>query len=116
MQYDLTLFRVGQYSHNIQATIREQQTTKFMALRHAHSVDQISKTALEGMKTRFPRLFEEEGCERWYSKAYGAEISVVKPVAEIEGIKSGFSRASRPNGFDAPSWDFGEDEDYEIFG
>lgn len=106
---------MGQYSEDVQAALREQQTPEFMALRHAHSVDQISKTTLEGMKKSFPELFKD-GRERWYSKGYGAEISVVKPVAEIEGIKSGFSRASRPNGFDKPSWDFGEDKEYEITG
>jgi hypothetical protein len=49
--------------------------------------------------------------EEWYSDAYKANVAVVSPVVQIDGVKLGFARASRPNGTDKPTWDFGCDKD-----
>ncbi|KAL5334488.1 CoA-transferase family III domain-containing protein [Aspergillus crustosus] len=112
MHYDLLLFAVGQYSDDVQEALRASQPAEFFKLRHCDSVDRISSTVLKGMKERFPHLYqshkaagEDALTERWYSKAYGAEIEVVRPIAEIDGVDNSFGRASRPNGSDRASWD-----------
>ncbi|KAL4874759.1 CoA-transferase family III domain-containing protein [Aspergillus karnatakaensis] len=111
MHYDLLLFAVGQYEPEIQEQLRKSQPEEFFKLRHCDSVDRISSTVLKGMKERFPHLYrgpQEAGAEalteKWYSKAYGAEIEVVRPVVEIDGVDNSFVRASRPNGSDGASW------------
>ncbi|KAL4911026.1 hypothetical protein BDW74DRAFT_142295 [Aspergillus multicolor] len=114
MHYDLLLFAVGQYDQAVQEALRAEQPKEFFALRHCDSVDRISSTVLKGMKERFPHLYlppganaqgEEVLTEKWYSKAYGADIEVVTPIAQIDGVDNSFDRASRPNGADRPSWE-----------
>ena len=115
LQYDLLLFKSGRYSSAIEQELREVAGEEFLSLRHSHSVDQISGTALRRFRKLFPELFNEQRiCETWYSNAYGANLTAVKPVVEIEGIDISFRRASRPNGADAPTWDFGRELDYRI--
>ncbi|KAL2870929.1 CAIB/BAIF family enzyme [Aspergillus lucknowensis] len=124
MHYDLLLFAVGKYPDTVQEAMRAAQPPEFFNLRHCDSVDRISSTVLGIMKKRFPHLYrppdsldEAEGLtERWYSKAYDAEIEVVRPIAEIDGVDNSFSRASRPNGWDRPCWeDFdGEEGDRRL--
>ena len=117
LQYDLLLFRVGQYSESVQKQLRAGVNDDFLALRHNHSVDQISGTALLMLQKKYPELFDKEKfCETWYSRAYGADVSAIKPVVEIDGVDIGFARGSRPNGSDAPSWSFGNDGDYKKSG
>jgi hypothetical protein len=58
-----------------------------------------------------PELFQNSNFETWYSKGYGANVRVVKPVVDISGIGIGFQRGSRPNGTDEASWDFSNDSD-----
>ncbi|KAL2814480.1 CoA-transferase family III domain-containing protein [Aspergillus granulosus] len=113
MHYDLLLFAVGKYPEAVQEAMRAAQPPEFFKLRHCDSVDRISSTVLKGMQKRFPHLYrapgegdaEEALTEKWYSKAYGEEIEVVKPIAEIDGVDNSFERASRPNGSDRPSWE-----------
>ncbi|KAH8587900.1 CAIB/BAIF family protein [Bisporella sp. PMI_857] len=115
MHYDLFLFRMGQYSDIIQAQLRHRQWKAFFELRHNHSVDQVSGTVMKQMRLQYPWLFDPERYrERWESKQWKAEVSVVKPVAEIEGLKVEFRRASRPNGSDKPEWIFPDDEDTRL--
>lgn len=112
LQYDLLLFTAGQYSSEIQERQRRNLSQEFLALRHNHSVDQISKTTLTMMRKQFPELFDKNKyCETWYSEKYGEYVCAVKPVVEIEGVEIGFQRGSRPNGSDAPTWDFGKGGD-----
>ncbi|KAL4929878.1 CAIB/BAIF family enzyme [Aspergillus undulatus] len=119
MHYDLLLFAVGQYERSVQNSLRAAQNKEFFALRHCDSVDRISSTVLRGMQVRFPHLYlgpdrarergEEALTEKWWSEKYNAVIEVVRPIVEIEGVDSGFSRASRPNGSDEASWEgFGD--------
>ncbi|KAL4955348.1 CoA-transferase family III domain-containing protein [Aspergillus filifer] len=115
MHYDLLLFAVGQYTPEIQAQLRDSQNEEFFSLRHCDSVDRISSTVLRGMQSRFPHLYlgpneaqeagEEALTEKWESEAYGGVIEVVRHIVSIQGVESGFSRASRPNGFDVASWE-----------
>lgn len=115
MHYDLLLFAVGQYPAEVQEKLRKELSPEFLALRHHDSVDRISATTLRMLRGRLPDLFIEDSSsssspytERWFSERYGEEIEVVKPVAQIEGVDTGFVRASRPNGSDRASWeDFG---------
>ncbi|KAL4940767.1 hypothetical protein BDV06DRAFT_230120 [Aspergillus oleicola] len=115
MHYDLLLFAVGQYTPEVQESLRASQNEDFFKLRHCDSVDRISSTVLRGMQARFPHLYlgpseareagEEALTERWESEAYKAVIEVVRPIVQIEGVESGFVRASRPNGYDEASWE-----------
>ncbi|GCB22125.1 succinyl-CoA--L-malate CoA-transferase beta subunit [Aspergillus awamori] len=119
MHYDLLLFAVGQYSEAMQEKMRAAQPAEFFKLRHCDSVDRISSTVLKIMQARFPHLYrtpEEAGAEalteKWFSKGYNADIEIVRPIAEIEGVDNSFIRSSRPNGTDAASWeDFEKDVD-----
>ncbi|KAG0649197.1 Succinyl-L-malate -transferase beta subunit [Hyphodiscus hymeniophilus] len=114
LQYDLLLFTAGQYSPAVQDQLRKTLTPEFLALKHSHSVDQISKTALAMMRKEFPALFDKSKyCETWFSERYGEDVCAVKPVVEIEGVEIGWVRGSRPNGSDAPSWDFGKGGDFK---
>ncbi|KAJ5889233.1 CoA-transferase family III [Penicillium tannophilum] len=121
MHYDLLLFAVGQYSDEVQEKLRAAQPEEFFQLRHCDSVDRISSTVLKGMQKRFPHLYldpgvESEGrhplTESWFSKAYGTDIEVVKPITVVQGVDNQFIRASRPNGSDRATWeDFGIEEE-----
>ncbi|PLB35682.1 CAIB/BAIF family enzyme [Aspergillus candidus] len=115
MHYDLLLFAVGTYPAAVQEVMRAAQPAEFFGLRHCDSVDRISSTVLRGMQKRFPHLYETDVLtERWYSKAYDAEIEVVRPIAEIEGVDNQFVRGSRPNGVDEASWRFDGGEDCRL--
>ncbi|KEY64155.1 hypothetical protein S7711_03449 [Stachybotrys chartarum IBT 7711] len=113
LQYDLLLFRVGLLPDEVQAQLREQAGKDFLALRHAHSVDQISGTALRQMRKNFDDFVDNpKYLDHWLAAKYNNKVSVVKPVAEIDGLDVSFKRATRPNGQDRPSWDFGQDDDH----
>lgn len=113
LHYDLLLFRAGMYSSQIQDELIELAGEEFLKLRHSNSVDQISRTALQSMKRAFPELFSRGDLfDSWYSASYKADVVSVCPVVDIDGIKTGFQRASRPNGSDAAIWDFGADADF----
>ena len=113
LQYDLLLFKVGQYSSEVQAQLLQHVTPEFLSLRHNNSVDQIGAITLKMMQKQYPELFDKDKFhETWYSKKYGEDVSAVKPVVSIEGVEIGFQRGSRPNGSDAPTWNFGKDGDF----
>ena len=115
LQYDLLLFQAGLYTENVQEMLRSTMEPEFLALRHAHSVDQISGAALYGMRKHFPELFSHTRIfQKWYSEKYSAEIVAVRPVVELQGAVVEFQRASRPNGSDKASWDFRGDADKVI--
>lgn len=117
MHYDILLFAAGKYSPAVQEKMRAALPPEFFKLRHCDSVDRISSTVLKIMQTRFPHLYVSPDVagsnaltEKWNSEAYKADIEVVSPVAEIDGVENKFVRASRPNGTDRPRWeDFGVD-------
>jgi hypothetical protein len=111
LQYDLLLFKVGLYPENVQRQLREQAGQDFLALRHSNSVDQISATVLNHFRKDTPDFWDTPDLfEKRFSAAYKAKVSVVRPVAQIEGLDIGFKRSSRPNGSDLPSWDFQDEE------
>ncbi|KAL0941532.1 CoA-transferase family III [Colletotrichum truncatum] len=117
LQYDLLLSKVGRYPENVGRELLNLAGEEFLSLRHSHSVDQISGTALQAMKRYAPELFEFPGIrEKWYANGYQTEIEVVTPVVDIEGVNIGFQRASRPNGTDQATWDFDQEDDYLVNG
>lgn len=112
LQYDLLLFRAGLLPDDVQQQLRDMAGPEFLALRHAHSVDQISGVALRQMRRNFPDFVDHPRyLDHWYSAGYGRDVAAVLPVVEIEGLEISFRRASRPNGADEASWDFSEGED-----
>lgn len=121
MHYDLLLFAAGQYPAEVQEQLRAAQPPEFFKLRHCDSVDRISSTVLKAMQERFPHLYVPAGAksedgrqglrEKWFSRAYNAEVEVVRPVAVVEGVENRFVRASRPNGSDRAVW-----EDFRVDG
>ncbi|TLD14870.1 hypothetical protein PspLS_10823 [Pyricularia sp. CBS 133598] len=76
-------------------------------IRHSHSVDQVSGSALQMMRRHHPDFFAQLPgmMETWHSSGFGADVVVVQPVAQIEGVELAYSRGSRPNGSDDPDWD-----------
>jgi hypothetical protein len=113
LHYDLLLFKVGQYEESVRSTLQAGLSKEFLTIRHSHSVDDISRTTLLMLRQKFPDLFDKEiFYDTWYSKAYGADVRVVKPVVQIEGVHLGFKRGSRPNGSDQPSWLFEDGGDF----
>ncbi len=114
LHYDLLLFKVGTLPTQVQQQLRDAVVgPEVRALRHAHSVDQISGATLRQMRAAFPEFVDNpKYLDRWWSAAYGADVAAVKPVVEIDGLDISFQRASRPNGSDAPTWDFGVEQDY----
>ncbi|KAJ5772593.1 CoA-transferase family III [Penicillium odoratum] len=123
MHYDLLLFAVGQYSADVQEKLRAAQPAEFFQLRHCDSVDRISSTVLKGMQKRFPHLYIGPGLgsegsqsltESWFSKAYGTDIEVVKPIAAVQGVDNQFVRASRPNGSDRATWEDFQAEEADL--
>jgi len=111
LHYDLLLFKVGKYSEEVQDQLRAQCSETFLSMRHNHSVDDISRSALAMLQKNHPELFQDSNFESWYSQGYGATVRVVKPVVEISGIEIGFQRGTRPNGADEANWDFSGDGD-----
>lgn len=114
LQYDMLLFRVGLHSPEIQDQLRQLMGSELLAMNHSNSVDQISGAALREMRLQFPAFFARPNLtQRWYAAKYNADIEAVSPVAEIQDMDVGFERASRPNGSDAATWDFGQEDDVQ---
>lgn len=113
LQYDLLLFKAGLLPEDVQDSLRNWVGTDFLSLTHSHSVDQISGTALRRMREVFPEFtLDKKYLDHWYSDAYKHGVEAVLPVNEVDGLDISFSRASRPNGSDQPTWDFGAEGDY----
>lgn len=115
LQYDMLLFKVGLLPEATRSELRKELPAEFLAIRHAHSVDQISGAALGHMRATHPDFVDDKNyLDHWYSAAYGQRVAAVKPVVNIEGLEVGFVRANRPNGSDKATWQFGEDGDYRV--
>lgn len=72
--------------------------------------------ALRSIKRVHSELFQEELMQRAWSEGYGEEIEWCRNPVSIEGLRIGFERASRPNGFDQPTWEDREVEKEVIDG
>lgn len=113
VQYDLFLLSLGSLPHNVQETLAKQHNSAFFDLRHSDSVDEVGKRALQSIKSLHPELFDPDLMQGAWSEGYAAEVRWPREALEIEGVAVGYLRATRPNGFDAPTWD-GWEEDRDI--
>lgn len=104
-QYDVFLLGLGLYDQEVQRKVRQDHDEGFFGLRHADSVDEVGGRALKSMKRAHPELFDSKNMQKAYSKGFQEEICWCRSPVRIEGVRVGFERASRPNGFDAPTWD-----------
>jgi hypothetical protein len=57
------------------------------------------------MKRVHPELFDKHLMQTAFSKGFNEEISWCRSPVTIDGLRVGFDRASRPNGFDPPTWE-----------
>lgn len=115
VHYDLLLFKVGLLPGPVQEELRRQAGPDFLALRHAHSVDQISGTALRKMRELYPDFVDHPSyLDHWFSEKYNENVSAVLPVVQIDGLDISFGRASRPNGSDEATWNAGQGKDKRL--
>lgn len=104
-QYNLYLLSLGPYPENVQDELRRQHDAQFFALRHNDSVDEVGKRALRSIRRLHPRLFADSMMQSVYSSGFCGVVRRPREALEIEGLIVGHVRATRPNGFDAPTWE-----------
>ena len=104
-QYDVFLMGLGLYSEGIKNKIREDHDEEFFGLRHHDSVDEVGGRALKSMKRVHPGLFDGALRQSAFSKGFGEWIEWCRSPVSIEGLRIGFERTSRPNGFDEGGWE-----------
>lgn len=104
-QYDVFLLGLGLYGEDVSKKMRDTHDAEFFDLRHADSVDEVGGRALKSMRRCHPELFDASLMQKAYSRGFKEEIMWVRSAVSIEGVGVGFERASRPNGFDEPTWD-----------
>ena len=112
-QYDVFLMNLGTLPLKEQARLRRTHDAGFFELRHSDSVDEVGKRALKSVRRLHPHLFAEDLMHRAWSRGYGGELRWPREAIAVEGLGIGHVRASRPNGFDPPSWE-GWEEDEEL--
>lgn len=104
-QYDLFLLSLGTYSPEIQEGLWAKHDCAFFHLRHSDSVDEISSRALRSMKRLHPWLFAEDLMQTTFSQGFGGNVRGPKEPLNVTGLQIGHVRASRPNGYDSPTWE-----------
>ncbi|KAF7897094.1 hypothetical protein EAF00_005322 [Botryotinia globosa] len=104
-QYDVFLMGLGLYGDDVKEKVRKDHDDYFFDLRHADSVDEVGGRALKSMRRAHPELFDEKNMQKTFSKGFGEEIKWCRSPVSIEGLRVGFERASRPNGYDKPTWE-----------
>ncbi|TGJ80328.1 hypothetical protein E0Z10_g8444 [Xylaria hypoxylon] len=109
-QYNLFLLSLGSYPARVQDELRHRHDAEFFALRHSDSVDEVGKRALRSIRRLHPRLFADSVMQSAYSLGFGGIVRRPREALEIQGLKVGHVRATRPNGFDAPSWEGWEED------
>ncbi|ROT40380.1 CoA-transferase family III [Sodiomyces alkalinus F11] len=103
-QYDMFLLSLGSHPPEVQARLRKTHDPAFFDLRHHDSVDEVGKRALQSMKRLHPALFEERMMHKAWSDGFQAEVMWPREPLRVSGIGIGHLRATRPNGFDPPTW------------
>ncbi|KAI0834938.1 CoA-transferase family III domain-containing protein [Hypoxylon sp. FL0890] len=104
-QYDLFLLSLGMYPADVQDQLRREHDAQFFEVRHNDSVDEVGQRALASIRYLHPTLFEDHILQSAYSEGYGGVVTWPKEPLEVEGIKIGHVRPTRPNGYDKPSWE-----------
>ncbi|KAI1395769.1 CoA-transferase family III [Hypoxylon fuscum] len=114
-QFDIFLLSLGTYPADIQRQLRREHDPYFFELRHSDSVDEVSQRALKSIKYLHPTLFGAHMVQGVYSEAFGGVVTWPKEPLEVDGIKIGHVRPTRPNGYDEPTWD-GWERDETLLG
>ncbi|KAI2469252.1 CoA-transferase family III [Annulohypoxylon bovei var. microspora] len=104
-QYNLFLLSLGTYPIDVQDKLRREHDPHFFELRHNDSVDEVSQRALASVRHLHPTLFESHIMQSAYSEAYGGVVTWTKEPLQVDGIKIGHVRPTRPNGYDKPTWE-----------
>ncbi|KAI0014089.1 CoA-transferase family III [Xylariaceae sp. FL0662B] len=104
-QYDTFVLSLGTYPVEVQDKLRREHDPRFFELRHSDSVDEIGGRALRSIKKLHPTLFADKMMQTAYSEGFGGMVAWPKESLEVEGLKIGHVRPTRPNGFDKPSWE-----------
>ncbi|KAJ5114120.1 hypothetical protein N7456_002654 [Penicillium angulare] len=116
VQFNLLLLSLGEYSDSTQTALRGTLPSDFFDIRYCDNVDKSSKAAMAIIQTKLPR--DMPMLQKWYADGYKAEVEVMGPVVDIDGVSQGFLRATRPNGTDEPCWaddTMAVNFDYRIF-
>jgi hypothetical protein len=114
-QYDVFLMQLGLLPAEEQERLRKEHDNEagFFELRHSDSVDEVGKRALASMRKVVPHLFEEGTMmqEAW-SEGFQGVVKWPREAVEIDGLRVGHVRATRPNGWDkAATWEGWEEEE-----
>ncbi|KAI0099671.1 CoA-transferase family III [Nemania sp. FL0031] len=109
-QYNLFLLSLGLYPAEVQDDLRRRHDPQFFALRHSDSVDEVGKRALHSIRKLHPSLFTSDLMQSAYSVGFGGVVSWPKEALEVQGLRIGYVRATRPNGFDTPTWEGWEED------
>ncbi|KAI1500442.1 CoA-transferase family III [Biscogniauxia marginata] len=104
-QYDIFLLSLGTYPAEVQEQLRQCHDEQFFKLRHSDSVDEVGRRALHSIKRLHPSLFGDATMQSAYSEGFGGVVAWPREALEVEGLKINHVRPTRPNGFDAPSWE-----------
>lgn len=110
-QYDMFLLSLGSHLPETQARLRKTHDAAFFDLRHHDSVDEVGKRALQSIKRLHPALFDEAMMHRAWSKGFQAEVRWPREPLRVSDVRIGHVRATRPNGFDPPTWVEWEEQD-----
>ncbi|KAJ8115219.1 hypothetical protein ONZ43_g4718 [Nemania bipapillata] len=114
-QYNLFLLSLGPYPAEVQDELRRSHNAEFFALRHSDSVDEVGKRALRSIRKLHPKLFADNLMQSAHSAGFRGVVRWPKEALEIQGLRIGHVRATRPNGYDTPTWE-GWEEDRMLLG
>ncbi|KAB5558590.1 CoA-transferase family III [Coniochaeta sp. 2T2.1] len=132
-QYDVFLLKLGAYPEDVQRRIRlahgfsggsgdkekggggevPKGGSGFFGLRHGDSVDEVGRRALRSMRRNGSAVFAEGMMMEARSRGFGGVVRWPREAVRVGGVKVGFVRAGRPNGFDEATWE-GWEVDEEV--
>lgn len=104
-QYDIFLLSLGAYSPEVQEQLWENHDRAFFDLKHSDSVDEVGSRALKSLKRLHPFLFSDGMMQSAYSNGFSGIVRWPKEPLAVKGLDIGYTRTTRPNGYDSPSWD-----------
>ncbi|KAI1743779.1 CoA-transferase family III [Xylaria scruposa] len=109
-QYNLFLLSLGSYPMEVQDELRRLHDPQFFELRHSDSVDEVGKRALRSIRRLHPRLFADNVMQSAYSSGFDGIVRWPREALGVDGLRIGHVRATRPNGFDNPTWEDWEED------
>ena len=108
--WNLWLQSLGQYPQEVWQEVLKKHRPEIEEFKigHLSNFDVVSKASIQSMKRLSPRLFDDKYLFEMDSPGFRAIVKSIRPVVEYSGLSTGFAnephRASRPNGFDQPTW------------